>query len=93
AKMLDSNLAENLVFNVEEVSLMYCTKSTSKYNKSTGEELGEFREFRPYWVFELNTSCGIFSSCSLKVDAISGEIIVDASVVQMNSLRDKQKQS
>lgn len=47
----------------------------------------EFTEYRPTWVFEWNTQNGALTLQSIKVDALSGEITIDASDAEMNRLR------
>jgi len=84
--LIDKNMAEELVFRFEKVSLIYCTKTTTKSTKA-GDSQIEFRDFRPTWVFEWNTKFGAFSSASIKVDAISGEITLDANTLTMNELQ------
>ena len=72
--------------NAAKVSLIYCTKTTTKSTKA-GDNTIIFGEFRPTWVFEWNTEFGAFSSASIKVDAISGEITIDANTLTVNELQ------
>ena len=85
--LLDKNIAENLLFTIDKVRLIYCRKGIS-YGHLDGQDKtselpkNKIGEFRPTWSFEWESN-GIQS---LKVDAITGELTIDADQEELNKM-------
>lgn len=88
-ELLDSELAENIEYEIDDVQLMYCCKTV--YPEIYVEEIGDEKvlelndeldkiplERVPTWCFIGSYKNGWQFAWSLKVNAITGEITIDA---------------
>ena len=88
-KLLDRELAENIYYEIEDIQLMYCCKTVqpelnvetmgAEKVKEISEELDKTpNEYDPTWCFVGSYKNGWQFAWSLKVNAVTGEITIDA---------------
>lgn len=89
ARLLDSELAENIYYEIDDVQLMYCCKTVqpeldveklgAERVKEICDELNRTPQlYEPTWCFIGNYQNGWQFAWSIKVNAITGEVTIDA---------------
>ena len=88
-KLLDSELAENIYYEIDDVQLMYCCKTVqpelsvetmgAEKVKEISDKLNKTPQiYEPTWCFIGNYKNGWQYAWSIKVNALTGEVTIDA---------------
>lgn len=77
-ELLKDNLAPNMRFEFDDVRLTYCSMQTSLHNGEVGaEQIVDPTPYEPTWCFFRNSQTPGKARDGVKVNALTGEIIID----------------